>query len=51
VSAVQSSGTNNATLLSLLASAIIVKVQQVSNDSSLITDIKTSTQQAAASAS
>jgi len=37
--------------LSLLASAIIVKVQQVSNDSSLITDIKTSTQQAAASAS
>jgi peroxiredoxin len=51
VSAVQASGSTNATLLGLLASAIITKVQQITHDESLISNIKASTLQAAASAS
>lgn len=51
VSAVQASGSSNATLLGLLAAAIVSKVQQITTDTTLINDIKTSTQQAAASAS
>lgn len=47
--AVSSSGTNNATLLSLLAAAIVTKVQQIVGDNTLVDEIKNNVNQAAGS--
>lgn len=43
VSAVQASGSSNSTLLSLLAAAIVTKVQTITNDASLVSDITKAT--------